>query len=266
MSEHKDFLLRHFIEKDDVFFNEIRFHRAKERLESKSSYSWENIDYKIYPSSLDYTICPHEYIYTTVQTPMDFGQNNEMMHYRGKVGTHIHKMFQSEALLIQDFLYKKPNIPKNLEQKLEDNWPEVPVFIEEIGLSGKADLVVNYKDKPLVIDIKTTSQVPFKWNTYKCPSRYKLQVKLYAYVMNLHNYYDTKIDKVCLAVVNLLMAPGSDDSEREYCFDLTEKDEEEIKHLLDQLKIQRDMFLAGVPKEDAEKKCEYNLCEDSHGR
>ena len=254
----KNSILRQLKDEESlVFFSNIRFNRQKRRLKERLEYSWKDRDYKIYPSSLYIGMCPYKFIQEEVHKYLDLGEN---IAYRAEVGKYLHLMYQNESVGIEDFLYKTPKVPKTLKKKLKDNWPEVPIYDPDLALSGRADLVLNIKNEPVLIDIKTTSQDPYMWDKYSPPVKYKTQIFIYAYYMNKFKYYDKIIKRVGLAVVNITMPPGSEGSEKEFYYDITDNDMKEIETLLKEVKKEKENFLGNITSF-----CTYTSCK-AHGK
>lgn len=263
----------------------------------KKNHNWEAFDYKIYPSSLkSLTMCPKRFIEEDVHKPpgfelpavykMEVGKaihalfqdaaiDSELVdlaktiaeevpeEYASAVDLYIRKMYRLDAVKTGGLLWAAPTITDPaILKKLTESWPEVPVWDAASGISGRADLVLDVDDHPCILDLKTTSVIPSKWEEYtQKPSseeQYKLQISLYAYFMNKYNYYSKPVKKIGLAYVNLLMAPGEEDSEFEVYYDYTEKMDADIASLVEHLTIQRNAYI----KEKATVECTYPKCKE----
>lgn len=201
--------------------------------------------------------------------------------YKLDLGKEIHRSYQQAALETPGLLWDKPNLPKGvyitspdedpvpLKQKLEDKWPEVPVFLldskGDVAILGYADIVMNKYEKPVVTDIKTVNNDP---NDYKykfaeeCKlpdKKHILQCKIYAYLMNLHKYYDQPIKSVVIPYINTRMESGDDAAENELTFPYTEEDASMIGKMLEEGVRQVEAFRKGI-----ELPCDYLHCK-KHG-
>lgn len=260
----KDLLKRSAQGKDSIFFPIIRFNREKAISNKIKLYSWEANDFKIYPSSLSFDMCPYTYIQEDVHKYKDLGID---ISYRAEVGKYLHQMFQDESKDIPDLLWEKPNVPDDLKVKLDTYWPEVPIWDKLTGISGRADLVLNNKGKPVVFDIKTTSVQPSSWEytISKLPSDYhKCQVCIYIYYMNKYKYYDVKIEEGRLGYVNLLLPAGASGSEVEVSFKYTDELEQAVELLIEHLIKEKTLFLNKKPSSCTYPNCKlHKLTEDN---
>lgn len=268
LSNSKKSLLRQIKDRENKFFSSIRYLREHNLKISRSNYSWSSYKYKIYPSSLSsFGMCPKKFIEEDVHVAPNFSIDQS---YKMEVGTALHRMYQLDALKTT-MLWEAPSFTifeeehRNiLQEKLDANWPEVPIYDAESGISGRADLVLNIDGEPVVFDIKTTSMDKERWKTYKeekLPHQaHIVQVSLYIYFMNLYKYYTKKITKGALGYVNIAMAPGEENSEKEKYFEYTPEIEMKVDHLVSALSNHREAFLK-------EKKldCSYIYC-NTHGK
>lgn len=253
----KKFLIRQIKDRNNKFFSNIRLLRESNLKESRDRYSWSSYNHKLYPSSFrSFYMCPKRFIEEDVHKAPSFTIDQV---YKMEIGTALHKMYQSEILHSKTILWNLPNIPENLKKKLDDNWPEVPVFDSESGISGRADVVLNVNNEIVVFDIKTTSVDKDRWESYKLdklPSQAHLvQVSIYIYLMNKYKYYEKKIKKGALGYVNIAMTPGEENSEFEYYFDYTDEIESMVENLISSLKIHRDAYLKNCKVD-----CTYKYC------
>lgn len=186
---------------------------------SKQEYEWGEPDYKIYPSgftSKTFELCPAEHI-VSLENWGGIAQLAGV--YKVRRGSAVHEEYQNE-LLESDKLYPKPeNIAdERMKQKLEDKWPEVPFHDHETGISGSVDLVMTWKKAPCLIEIKSTSIDPTRWEEYKSkslPSEHHLiQFGIYYWELLKLGYY-AEIPRGVLVYNNLLFPPGDEKGELE---------------------------------------------------
>lgn len=258
----------------------IRFKRTQELQSKKLSHSWEKNKFKIYPSSLSsLTMCPKRFVEVDVHKGPGWQVETE---YSMANGRAIHTMLQTEVQDIKNFLYPAPtfeNVPEffpgfreSLQRKYEIEFPEVPVADFECGISGRADLILNVRGKPVLVDIKTTHvpDVIFnektqefekdRWATAKKKypdSKHRIQVAIYAYYMNLYKYYDKPIETAGLAYINTAIRPGLSEAEHETYFEVTPELLSDVGKLLTSLKAHRTAYLEGkqIP-------CTYERCRE----
>jgi hypothetical protein len=251
--------------RNNYFFSAVNSVRQKDLRKKNLEYSWKDINYKIYPSGIpSFNICPYEFIRGLETAPIFSIES----YYKMEVGTYLHKMYQTESLKAEDLLWEFPDLstflrlhPNHMEinSKLVDNWPEVPVFDPDSGISGRADLVLNF-DSPVVFDIKTTSLDLYRWNTNKSKlpgEPHRVQVSIYCYLMNKYKYYSKPIKKAGLGYVNLLIPSGDSGSELEVYFDYDEEMEFKTGLLIEHLGIERKRYIDNI-----ESQCTYPLCKN----
>lgn len=271
MSSFKKSLIRRLKERNNHFFSSIRFSREYNLDQNKKNHSWANMNYKIYPSSLSSLhMCPKRFIEEDVHKAPGF---NIDLVYRMEVGTYLHRMYQDEAVKLKSLIWDKPDLSTfykdtglstssvNLHEKLQNNWPEVPVY-HPCGISGRADLILNIDNEPVVFDIKTTTKEKTLWKDYKNTlplEPHKIQVGIYIYLMNKYKYYTKKITKGSLGYVNLAMIAGEEGSEHEVMFDYTEEMEDSIGKLILELERQKIAYLSSTKVD-----CQYPLCRIKH--
>ena len=140
-----------------IFCSAIRKSRQNQILDKKDSYRWGAPNYKIYPSTITFSTCPPRYLEGcgTFSGITDMTMNDIV-----RRGSSIHQEYQDDFKR-SNVIWNKENInfPEEIREKFEKNWPEVSFFDKESGISGKADGVQNYKGKPLIIELKTTSKL-----------------------------------------------------------------------------------------------------------
>ena len=258
----KKFLIRQIKDRNNKFFSSIRTIREADLKRSRETYTWASYNHKLYPSSFrSFSMCPKRFIEEDVHKPPMFTIDQA---YKMEIGTALHRMYQTEVLKHDSILWTKPvftSHPNELEliKKIEHNWPEVPVYDPESGISGRADAVLNLENEIVVFDIKTTSVPKDNWDTYKSNrlpgAAHIVQVCTYIYLMNKYSYYHKKIKKGGLGYVNIAMSPGEEGSEFEYYFDYTDEMEENIRLLIEALAKHRSMFL-----QDKNIDCFYKNC------
>ena len=272
-------------ERDRFFFNAVRYSRDENNRKKKDNYSWAARDYKFYPSSLrSLRMCPYNHVHQEVHKAPDFPLNSV---YSMELGTAVHTMLQKQALSVPGLLYQRPNFchmpivhSMEMEAKMQEAWPEVPVFDPWSWTSGRADLVVNYYGEPVVIDIKTTSHqdvqqekdrktgeyswVFDRWEAKKnsLPSEeHKLQVGIYVTLMNRLKYYDKPITKAGLCYLNLSVKPGDVYAESEHYWEINSDLQAQIEVLLWHLGQERKNYLDKV-----ESSCSYPYCRIHGGK
>lgn len=255
----KKSLIRQIKDRNNKFFSTIRQIRELDLKESRESYSWKSYNYKLYPSSFrSFYMCPKKFIEEDVHKAPSFTIDQA---YKMEIGSALHRMYQTEILKNPSILWEPPELKTELlKKKLNDNWPEVPVYDPESGVSGRADLVLNISDEIVVFDIKTTSVDKSLWESYKTDrlpsSSHIIQVATYIYLMNKYKYYKKKIKRGALGYVNIAMLPGEDNSEHEYYFDYTDKMEEMIEKLLGCFILHRNAYINGQQNLE----CTYEYC------
>lgn len=252
-------------------FNAIRRHRLKQEQDKVANHVWDG---KVHPSSLSFDLCMEDY-FESVSSRTEWFIDNI---YKAASGTAKHKEYQDECLLIEGLLWPKPtNVSPEIAAKIEETWPEIPVKYPPAGISGRVDLVLNVRGKPLLVDIKSTSVNPDEWaekmekakgwlqgrfqdipriREAEYYRKYYTQLCSYIHMANLSNYYDQKIERGGLAYVNMLMPAGSKGSEVEIYWDFTPEIEAMCNLLFEHLAIHRNAKLAGKKEE-----CKYPLCE-----
>jgi hypothetical protein len=181
--------------------------------------------------------------------------------YFEAVESYVKKMYSIDALNDSNLLYAKPNIRNEISlAKLEKSWPEVPIYDPVSGISGRSDLILNVDGKPCVLDLKTTSLTPSRWDEFlQAPTKvnYELQVNFYGVEMNEQEYYDVKIEKVGIGTVNLLMPAGVEDSEHERYWNLTDEIRDDILNLKSNLARHRNAYL-----DKTIETCIYSKCRE----
>lgn len=240
------------------FFSAIKQEFSRQLDERKMGYTWESTGYGLWPSTHIYSLgqCPRETIQVKVHEAPSFGIDTK---YSFAYGSALHHVYQDAARSAAGLLYKAPHMPEELISKANWIFPEVPVRDPASGLSGQADLVLSLDNEPVPMELKTTASDPTKWledRKKKPNSNHKVQVALYAHIMNREGYYDKKIKKCGTGYINFLHGrPGYFENEHEVYFDFTNEMDEKCGELLKQLAFHRDAYMAG---EDIP--CEYEYC------
>lgn len=230
------------------FFTQVRDEFSRQIDERKEGYNWGVCEYKIYPSThiQSFVQCPKETIQVKVHEAPNYGIDTK---YSFAYGSALHNVYQGAAKTSPTMLYDKPNLPAELQDKAKWIWPEVPVQDLPSGTSGRADLVLRMDDEPVPFELKTTASDRDKWiedRRKKPNSNHKVQVAIYAHIMNRDNYYDKKIRKCGCGYINFTYAaPGFFENEYEVYFDFTNEMDEKIGSMLEHLALQRDAYLAG---------------------
>jgi hypothetical protein len=238
--------------KGSVFFSAIRKARRIEIERKKKEARWQ--DYKIYPSSLkSMTQCPKEFIKSLEKA----GTIEDLQAvYRVKRGSAVHREFQ-DSLLLSDKLYQKPKYieDERIRAKLEANWPEVPYHSKITNHSGSADGMIKFKNRPAVIELKTTSVDDYKWEALDKPSdAHIFQVMDYMYHFNEMEYFDIKIEESFLCYLQLRYDPGEQDAEKEFTVYYDEHKEKYLSYIHEETRQLR----AYIDK--VELKCNHEFC------
>lgn len=167
-----DFLKMQLKKKEKHFFSQISLYRFQKKRIQKENHSWAANGYKIYPSQLtSINMCPKRLIEEDVHKPFDvplptqykmeyakaihkmiqdeaLDITEEMMNtlaqdigetYAELIDTYVRNMYKTDAISDKSLLYAKPNIVCPISSaKLLQHWPEVPVWYEPCGLSGRS--------------------------------------------------------------------------------------------------------------------------------
>lgn len=281
--------------KCSIFFSAVRQVRIQEPTKKKLEYEWGEPEFKIYPSGIDFGMCPLAYLES--RTKWD-GINNLKGIYRVKRGKALHWEMQ-EDFKDSERIYPKPctdNMTERIKEKLESEWPEVPfhdteenAFIKDeegnlivTGLSGSMDAVIDWKG-PTPVEIKSTSIPIEKWKAHvqdNLPDvKHICQVATYMVMANALNYYPQKVEKGILAYCNLLFAPEDQDCEAEFVIyldkphpKLVEKGfEGTVRELTEELLFKglaptRKNFIENyLQEEKKEVLCTYSKCSKHNG-
>jgi hypothetical protein len=247
--------------KGSVFFSQVRRVRRIEIEESRRAYRWGAPDFKLYPSSLSFNMCPKAYIESL---PEFNGIEDLTAIYRVKRGSAVHTELQDSFLKADKvFPRSKLHVPERSLKKLEENWPEVPFHDLDSGISGRVDGLMDWKG-PVPVEIKTTSISPDKWEKHtetNLPLPYHLcQGAVYCYELNLLHYTEEPITRFILAYINLMMSPGDAKAEKEYVIDY-EPLRERTTLLISHLTQVRNAFIKGE-----EIECAYPECKIHEGK
>jgi len=249
--------------KGSIFFSQIRSVRRSEIIDKEAEYSWGPPLYKIYPSSLSFTMCPVEHL----KSLSEFNGIKDLgAIYKTRRGTSVHGELQSD-LLKSSKLYPKEKLEAKFEgdqlEKFLANWPEIPFRCQKSGLSGRLDGLLYY-GSPIPLEIKTTSVPIDRWLTHvetKLPdSKHICQGAIYCEMLNSLGIVEEPITKYCLAYLNLMYAPGEEKAEQEYIIDYTDELKLKTQLLIEHISIARNAYISGE-----EIECTYPLCK-SHGR
>ncbi len=186
--------------------------------------------------------------------------------YLEVIDQYIRTMYKREALQCEELLWERPrDLGEEQEAKMAKSWPEIPLFDEESGISLRTDLVINEDGEPVILDLKTTSIENDRWYSGymdRLPdSAHELQVRIYRYLFNKHNYYKKKVRKVGLGYINLLVKHGMERQEHEVYKDMGEDEDLEVKELISHLSLQRSNWI----KEGKTLPCTYGKCGKHNG-
>lgn len=254
-----------------LVFPEFRRLRKEDILREKEEYEkgitfqpgWAGRDYKVYPSSISFGMCLHEF-FIKMNSGTFQGIEDEKAKYRTEAGKYKHQEIQ-DTMKRSPLLYTLPRIPQDLAleliPKLIKEWPEVPIRDHVTGISGKADLIMRYEDKPVLVDIKTTSLPDRQWHELTVAANYKTQLCVYAHFMNQYGYYPDPIERVGIAFYNLSGELGDTGAEREVYFKFDTTLQDKTKWMLEEIAKIRDQYMKGGKPD----KCVYKKCR-THGK
>ena len=243
-------------EKNCVVFNELRRLRRQEIENIKDEAGWRE-PFKIYPSQLSFDMCPWKY-FQNINKASNFLLQS---FYKMKAGTSKHWEIQQDFLKSK-LLYEKPqNLTKEQASKLKLHWPEVPFTNDNTMISGRVDLLLNIKDMPVVIEIKTVYGDPEQYlkdiEKGKLPDeKHKCQAAICAHQINALALLDKPIEKFILMYLNPRFEPGDQDAEHEFHFELKDY-QEKCDILIEHLVKERERFLSST-----ESKCSFPNCRE----
>lgn len=283
-------------EKCSIFFSNISQTRFRSKKKDKEEYAWGAPEFKVYPSGIDFGLCPLKYL-TGKMIPSVIDNRKGM--YRVARGKAIHGEYQKD-FLESDKLYPKPNtetMTERIKQKLEDEWPEVPFHdLEEnacirdeagnvlvTGLSGSVDAVIDWLG-PVPVEIKSTSIFIEKWSKHvedNLPdTKHICQLATYMVMMNRLGYYDKPITRGILAYVNAMYEPEDQKSEVEFVIHLDKPHPKlvdkgfsgTVRELIEDLLFkgiapERKRFIENYLQEEKEELvCMYSNCKSHSGQ
>ena len=191
------------------------------------------------------------------------------------LGKMVHSYFQEAVMNTPNLKWIKPynRIPE-LEDKLEEIWPEVPLGIIKNGriyLRGFVDDVINYYKEPVFIDYKSVNMDPVEFKAkfsqfYPQPDSV-WQLKFYIFLEHLcQTYAPFKVKEGRLIYINTRMNKGDMDAVREVRVVPTKEDFEVYQALADEivrllLKDKEQTTIESV----AALGCKYRFCKQHHG-
>lgn len=191
---------------------------------------------------------------------------------RVKWGIALHEGLAKEILKYENsLLYSKPVIKNNPKKaaQLKYIWPEIPVWNEILGFSGKADCVMRLRNLPAPLDFKTKWIESENWEADKdeqgkpLPYDYWIaQVAAYGVCILENDMYEGVIpEQLGLVVFNLLRKPESKDFCKEYWFPFNEELILKTKLMMAYCGHRRAMMLNNIEP----RQCNYPLC-PTHGK
>jgi hypothetical protein len=148
----------------NYFFSSIKTAWAKESLERSKEFVYSK---HLNPSSswMTWDGCPYDGI--RQQAAGREAMEADKIQYL-ETGNFFHKGFGEWALKIPGLLWDKPTFTTSEEnKKLEENWPEWPVYWKDYELSLRIDHVLNIKDEPCVVDLKIPQRASEVWSKYR---------------------------------------------------------------------------------------------------
>jgi hypothetical protein len=250
-------------EKGRLFWPTIRKVRRAEIEESKRDFHWGEPDYKLYPSSVkSWTACPKKVILAHTV----WGGISELDGiYRTRRGSAIHTEIQ-EDFQCSDRCAPLPDtssMTERIKLKLFNNVPEVPFHDFDTGFSGSVDSVLQLRSGEIIpVEIKSTGLDEDQWAESiekEFPRNMKawtIQLCNYIYHLNKNKYYDRKITRGILAIINSRFDPANKEAYLEYVIDYSEY-ETRISELIEHLSLHRKAY---INKQDLE--CSYPLCSE----
>lgn len=157
---NKDFLKSLLSDRleDKKFFSEIRKARLKEDETNRLNYKWTG---RISPSSLYFTMCPKKLVEEDIHKRESNGLAGI---HRMNIGTALHRLYQEEAMKITGLLWKKPNIPKEWEERNSRIGSEL--YYRNGIFSGQIDLLLNISNKLVIADLKFPQREEKSWESY----------------------------------------------------------------------------------------------------
>lgn len=245
--------------KGNIFFPLVRKSRRQEIEKKKTEYKWGAPDFKLYPSSLTFTMCPIKHLRALEKFS---GIEDIDAIYRVKRGSAVHEELQRDLVAHDTKALYPLNVQVSLEmaKKLLDGFPEVAFYDPDSGISGRLDGLLSLAGEPIPLEIKTTSVSQDRWPDYTekmLPSSQHLcQGSIYCYQMNKLGYVKTPVKRFVLAYLNLLYQPGDLKAEKEYIINYDGELEDKTTLLIRHLAIARKAYMAG----DKDFECEYPLC------
>jgi CRISPR/Cas system-associated exonuclease Cas4 (RecB family) len=133
-----------------------------------------------HPSSLDQ--CKRKIYYECKYWDKKYEKNivrtHIMMHKTADVGTMQHLYIQSK------WHHMKITSDKFKGEKV--NGIEIPIANQQYWIRGHVDAVLNYKNKLVLVDIKTKSEGVFK-SIIKADPKHIIQVSTYGFILELEN-------------------------------------------------------------------------------
>lgn len=253
-------------EKKSIVFSELRRLRRLEIEEKKNDPSWRERDYKLYPSGGYQLSCCPWYEIQHMDEPRTFQLENW---YKMKAGTAKHKEIQDDLLKSNLLYFPDGTHPglylgngymrQEIRADIEKQWPEVPYRCPKSGFSMRVDGVLKIDDHPAVIEIKTTSVPPDKWEEYKQKylpdKKHFSQVLICTNRLNLSKLYSKPIKQFGLVYLNLMMPIGDQSGEIEFWFPYSEELKQQSNLLIANFTKERKMYI-----ENRESSCSYSNC------
>lgn len=247
----KDFLRDK--EHGNYFFSAIKQEWAKQSLEKSRDYKYKG---RLNPSSswMTWGGCP--YLGIREQAAGREAKEASSIIYM-EVGNYYHEGFLREASRIKDLLWPKPVFPtKEANDKLEQHWPEVPIFWEEYLLSARVDTILNIKEEPAVLDLKIPQCNEERWKKLKPTypeTTHLCQSALGALALKRMDILNPT--RVGVLYFNPTINPRGDDNYKECYADFDQEMEDKTMYLLQHAHEELLTFLAGE-----DKGCRYPGC------
>lgn len=263
-----------FAVRDKYYTKEIRGEKIRVAKERREKILWKGrLAVGDFHSHYD---CPKEIV--AAKADVNKRRNRRLRtgtEYMLDLGNEIHDSYQKAARNTPGLKWIKPyNFPQAHIERLEQVWPEVPVYYEVIDpdtgvsrvvVSGIADDCIDYLESPCIVELKTENSDPVKFQHYfdkEHPKpEHKHQMLSYVWLAKRNlMFYPFTPKGGFLIYINTRMIAGDDDAEQERYSSLTSKDEE----MFELAYAEADRQLIALDKM-VDIECNYPFCKVHHG-
>lgn len=242
------------------FCRQIRGARARREKARADNHQWRA---KLAVGDFQsFTDCPQEIVLRKMGKKPQFKTKTVA---KMDLGQEIHDSYQQAALDSPNLLMVRPwGIPEDLNKRLEEVWPEIPVgwwYEGRLIVSGIADGCQLYRKSYALVELKTCNypeeDFKYRFETQILQEKHIHQLKSYIWLTKIGKYwapYTSNIGE--LIYINTRSECGESDYERSTWITLTEEDEKKFELQYTEAALQ---VIA-----EGKRDCEYKYCR-KHG-